>query len=327
MFVMAQRLRGPVSNLKTRLWTNPPFANVTSLAAAVVAASGVLDAVTSDPGVLGSAWTWLWTGVAAVAVSIPAVLGSRFPPVCALAGCYLFIAVTAVQMAVSTQGIVAINNLIFYPMLACYLGWFFSRLTARSATGVAITASGVAVAFNPTSALVVTWLNLMLASLFCLEAASYLHRRLQRQVETDPLTGALNRIGFRRIIAKKLRDFERTTVPLALVIVDLDHFKQVNDQHGHHVGDQVLTRLVAEVRANVRSTDVVARIGGDEFVIVLPGIDEHDARVIVDRLHATTTSSWSSGMAFSQHGDTVDTLLARADLQLLVAKRASRSSG
>ena len=102
----------------------------------------------------------------------------------------------------------------------------------------------------------------------------------------DPLTGLLNRRGLLDVLRREIERAERCDDSLALLFVDLDGFKQVNDQHGHHVGDLLLKRAGELLSNEVRAGDVVARLGGDEFVIVLPRRDAAGAQSLAARLEA-----------------------------------------
>ena len=94
--------------------------------------------------------------------------------------------------------------------------------------------------------------------------------RLGEQIGTDPLTGCLNRRALETRLRAELRQAKRRANTLAILAIDLDHFKEINDTHGHPFGDLVLTDLAAIMRTTARDTDAVARLGGDEFIVVLP---------------------------------------------------------
>ncbi|MEU4154845.1 GGDEF domain-containing protein [Actinoplanes sp. NPDC026670] len=111
-----------------------------------------------------------------------------------------------------------------------------------------------------------------------------LRRRLADSSRTDPLTGCLNRRGFDERMAAELADAERGGSPVTLVLLDLDHFKEVNDTHGHRAGDELLAWTGQELRADLRAHDAVGRQGGDEFAMLLPGTDAADAEGVVERL-------------------------------------------
>ncbi|MFC4069771.1 GGDEF domain-containing protein [Actinoplanes subglobosus] len=111
-----------------------------------------------------------------------------------------------------------------------------------------------------------------------------LRRRLADSSRTDPLTGCLNRRGFDERMAAELADAERAGTPVTLVLLDLDHFKEVNDTHGHRAGDELLAWTGQELRADLRAHDAVGRQGGDEFAMLLPGTDVEAAEVVVERL-------------------------------------------
>jgi diguanylate cyclase (GGDEF)-like protein/PAS domain S-box-containing protein len=159
--------------------------------------------------------------------------------------------------------------------------------------------------------------------------------RLADLAERDPLTGLLNRAGLAQRVDDKLWRGEGQE--LALLYIDLDHFKPVNDQLGHQAGDQLLQMFAHRLEAAVRNTDVVARLGGDEFVILLCGVrDLATAQVVADKVLAAASQpfeiegqrvqvSASIGVAVSTQGDGgLRELLHRADGMLYRAKAAGR---
>ncbi|WP_344576426.1 diguanylate cyclase [Nonomuraea roseoviolacea] len=166
---------------------------------------------------------------------------------------------------------------------------------------------------------------------------SLLHAQLQAAARTDPKTGLLNAAAWQREADTEIVRARRTGETLALLIVDIDHFKRVNDRHGHLVGDQVLAAVAATLRSQLREYDVVGRFGGEEFVVLLPGADVHEARQVAERLRnrishmavaaddAMITVTISVGVAImSLHGDDLIELLAAADLALYRAKELGR---
>ncbi|OZI77890.1 sensor domain-containing diguanylate cyclase [Bordetella genomosp. 12] len=159
--------------------------------------------------------------------------------------------------------------------------------------------------------------------------------RAREQAYHDPLTGLNNRLLFRELAQLTMRTALREKRPMALLMLDLDGFKAVNDQHGHAVGDSVLKQAARRMTETVRGSDVVARLGGDEFVMLLPGADAVAAARVASLLIAVLSYPFpgvsvplgaSVGIAlFPQDGATLDGLLDRADQALYEAKRAGRS--
>ena len=167
-----------------------------------------------------------------------------------------------------------------------------------------------------------------------------LHEEARRLSITDGLTGLWNYRYFQMTVGKEIDRAARFTRPLSLLMLDLDHFKQVNDQHGHQRGDAVLVELADRVGRLVRDVDTVARYGGEELVIVLPETDERGAvraaERICDAVRATpfgapgeppVTLTVSVGVAvFPAHGVTSLALLRAADDALYTAKREGRDA-
>lgn len=161
-----------------------------------------------------------------------------------------------------------------------------------------------------------------------------LEASLEHQALHDPLTGLANRTLFMDRLAQALLQGARDRRQVALVMLDLDRFKAVNDEHGHQVGDRVLVRVAHRLARGMRATDTIARIGGDEFAWVLPAISGRPAAMLMlakllDVLPARMTVDGSSieigvsaGLAlFPDDGDDFDSLMRVADVRLYASKR------
>jgi diguanylate cyclase (GGDEF)-like protein/PAS domain S-box-containing protein len=155
---------------------------------------------------------------------------------------------------------------------------------------------------------------------------------LERQALRDTLTGLPNRSLLLDRLEQALRTARRLATPLALLVMDLDRFKEINDTFGHRAGDLLIGEVAQRVAAELHETDTVARLGGDEFALILPGADEggagHVAQKIIAALQrpfdiegAAHEVAISIGIAVSpQHGEDVETLMRRADMAMYVAK-------
>jgi diguanylate cyclase (GGDEF)-like protein len=161
-----------------------------------------------------------------------------------------------------------------------------------------------------------------------------LARDLRFQATTDPLTGLSNRLKFNQALAGEILRSMRYETPLSLVMYDVDNFKAVNDTHGHQVGDKVLVQLCRFVPSLLRNSDLVARWGGEEFVILTPGSDGEMAYLVAEKLRNAIeqikfdqigTVRCSFGVAQYVYGDTAETLISRADDALYRAKLKGRN--
>jgi diguanylate cyclase (GGDEF)-like protein len=170
-----------------------------------------------------------------------------------------------------------------------------------------------------------------LASAACRNAAE--HAQLALAARTDGLTGCLNHAAMQDTLRRELERARRTGSGLSLAIVDLDDFKQVNERHGHQAGDEVLKRVGAGLRDSVRAYDIVARYGGDEFVVIAldageevaadvvsRGLDEIRGRLAVLGFGGEATLA-TAGVAGWRPGDSPTMLIARADEALLYGKQ------
>lgn len=156
---------------------------------------------------------------------------------------------------------------------------------------------------------------------------------LRRLLTTDHLTGAANRAHFFEQAALSLHWSEQTGRPLSVVMLDVDHFKGINDSLGHAAGDSVLRALVRHCRTRLVKGEILARLGGEEFVVLLPDADLAEAALVAERMRLTVASidelpvhvTISLGCAqMDRRGDGIDGLLRRADEALYRAKRAGR---
>jgi diguanylate cyclase (GGDEF)-like protein len=159
--------------------------------------------------------------------------------------------------------------------------------------------------------------------------------QLREHAYTDNLTSLLNRHGWEQSAPPLLDHARRHGTPLAIMVLDLDHFKRINDTQGHEVGDQVLRLFGRVIQENCRSSDLAARVGGEEFALLLPQTDEGAALLFEQRLRSALQRAcqrqpqlkvdYSAGLALLQPTDTtLTTFLVRADTSLYQAKHLGR---
>lgn len=154
--------------------------------------------------------------------------------------------------------------------------------------------------------------------------------QVERLATSDALTSLANRRLFDTTLQREVARARRTGAPLSLAVVDVDHFKDVNDRHGHQAGDEVLRQLAAELRSAVRGEDLVARFGGEEFVVLMADATGDDAVVVGERLRAAARNvealpvTVSVGIATLPSDGDADALIAAADAALYRAKAGGR---
>lgn len=165
-----------------------------------------------------------------------------------------------------------------------------------------------------------------------------LQRQYRSKAETDALTGLHNRVWFEEVFPKQLDLCERTGQHAALLMVDIDHFKQVNDRFGHSVGDDALRHIALLLRRNLRATDLCARYGGEEMIVLMPGAESTHARLSADRLRESIAATpmalpdgtnltlhISGGIAQWHPGLRLQDLIRNADQALYRAKGNGRN--
>lgn len=165
-----------------------------------------------------------------------------------------------------------------------------------------------------------------------LMASDRLTREMEYLASHDPLTQALNRRALAQRGAQELSRSQRHGHALALMMIDLDHFKQVNDHHGHLHGDAVLQHFARQAKAQLRRADTLGRWGGEEFMVLLPETNQAQAQATAARIHAALAQGHaldcrlSIGLATWQAGeDSLDAMIARADAALYQAKEQGRN--
>ena len=161
---------------------------------------------------------------------------------------------------------------------------------------------------------------------------------LQRLANTDPLSGALNRRAFQAVSETELHNSRQRNHPTSLILFDIDHFKSINDMHGHQTGDQVICAFTELLRSSLRSNDILGRWGGEEFIVLLPSASLDQACHVGERIRRAV-EEWrfehgmgpglklttSAGVTHAHENETLDGFFRRADLALYAAKANGRN--
>jgi diguanylate cyclase (GGDEF)-like protein len=228
---------------------------------------------------------------------------------------------------------VAVRLTVLYALPVTLAAWAGGRRVGVAvAVAAALTQFAVDMTVAPERRVLALW-NLLAGLLIYVGAAvllSGLRARLveaHRAARTDPLTGLLNVRAFRAAAEAELARCRRYDRPVSVALIDLDRFKQINDQHGHGAGDEILRATARHLEHATRASDVVARVGGDEFAVLLPEADAHAAGAATAHLGSGADAGphhvdFSVGVASFDHPpSSVDELMACADRAMYARKQ------
>lgn len=248
-----------------------------------------------------------------------------------------FMAIVACSGAVAVGAVVGEPGLFWlYP---CLVTTFFLTKPRYAVFTNLSAVVALMVLEDPFNSSVQMWSFATTAVVVSVCAFAFAHRnedqreRLEHLATIDPLTGVKNRRSMDQELASASQAAARTGISYGLVLLDIDHFKKVNDTYGHGVGDEVLKELVALVQQNIRRSDQMFRFGGEEFVLLMSGIDGHGVRSVIFNLQETIRRflkhpggavTVSFGVALLHKDETADQWLTRADAALYQAKDSGR---
>jgi diguanylate cyclase (GGDEF)-like protein/putative nucleotidyltransferase with HDIG domain len=233
----------------------------------------------------------------------------------------------------------------FYLWVFLYASYFFTTTeTAVQIVYVGL-AYGALLALRPPAGGVAEW---WLVGMGALVVAAILIRSMRARVESliarlydaarvDPLTKLSNRSGFREQLDLEIERARRSNSDMSIIVGDIDHFKELNDRAGSNVGDLILKRLADVLGESGRQLDTLARVGGDEFALLLPGTGGHDALLVAERLRDQLRNEFDTDLigvtvirltmsfgvaSFPEHGETAGSLLRAADQAVYAAKQS-----
>lgn len=169
------------------------------------------------------------------------------------------------------------------------------------------------------------WLIIVTTSSVAAVVVALMRRELSALATKDPLTLLPNRAHLEDVLPREIARARRTGVALSLAVLDVDGLKAVNDHSGHHAGDELLRTAATAWRSQLRATDLLVRVGGDEFVVVLPGTSATESCSVLTDLRRSTPVSFSAGVTDCRVDDDPASLIGRADELLYAAKRGGRS--
>jgi len=233
---------------------------------------------------------------------------------------------------------------IFYLVPIALAAWYGGRVAGLATAGIACAAwlaADLLADHASAHPLIPLWNGLVRLGMFAIIAAalSEIRRRLaseERMARTDPLTGALNGRAFLERAEAELVRSRRYGRPFTLAYIDVDDFKQINDQHGHETGDRALVEIVDAVRSELRETDEVARLGGDELALLLIETGEPEARTVVGRVREAvsermTRAAWPvtlsvGAVTFVRPPAGVTEMIRLADDLMYEVKRAGKDA-
>jgi diguanylate cyclase (GGDEF)-like protein len=263
-------------------------------------------------------------GVVAVIAACLLTFGARVGARGLLALAGVRIVVVTVTLSVAGDGGATLFGGAGVIWVMLWVTGFFPRRTAIMTFLVEILAVLIAVVINPAHVRTAIDLFPMMTGAALLSILlSQVLNGLRHEARHDELTGLMNRRGLDQALHELSRG-RRFAGSASLVAIDLDGLKLVNDHGGHLAGDQMLLTFAAELQTAARGIDLTARIGGDEFIAILPGLSGSEAADWAERLRESSVVAWSYGVAERESSESLQPWLGRADKRMYAAKAAAR---
>jgi diguanylate cyclase (GGDEF)-like protein len=213
-------------------------------------------------------------------------------------------------------------TLLGFTYIVIFVSYAFEGWWLYSALSLVTVSSAFGFTRSPLAPRWIVWLASVVGVVLAGAALGYVMRLLRWYATTDTLTGALTRTAFAATANSVMAGSRRRGEHAVVAVLDLDDFKAVNDSRGHAAGDEILAGTVGAWRGRLRAQDVLGRVGGDEFVLLLPGTDLDGARRLIDDLGDASPVAFSAGLALCGADDSLDDLLARADAGMYAVKRS-----
>jgi diguanylate cyclase (GGDEF)-like protein len=241
--------------------------------------------------------------------------------------CLAFSSIACVGVALSTNAASQVLVGLGLVLIAVFAAYFLPPYRFLLQLGVMLVGYAVTTALNPLLLTpVVAFVVICVVATLSLTVAS-LVRRLRRAALVDPLTGVHNRLALFHLAELLHSAAIRAGVPVSVGVIDLDGLKPVNDRLGHAAGDALIREVARAWQDSLRESDVLARIGGDEFALILPGTDEQHAAELADRVRDRSSGAWSAGFATWAADEELDDALHRADTAMYQVKAERRTGG
>jgi GGDEF domain-containing protein len=237
----------------------------------------------------------------------------------------LGIVLTTVAVAVSRAFGGEIYPAFSYLWSIVYVAYFLARRAVVSYVVLIAASFALALGIAQVASAFQAWIVVVASVMVVAFVLHTLVDLLARQAEHDPLTGALNRNGLDRQATALRAACARRGAPVTLVAIDIDGFKHVNDRVGHVAADRILSELADHWRGRLRRSDLLSRVGGDEFVVILGDTAPSQAATVLEDLRAGSPLPWSAGTTEVLAREPMETAVERADAALYQAKQELRS--
>lgn len=263
--------------------------------------------------------------IAAIAGAVAILaLGRRLTRPYLLAGGAAASAVVTLLVAEADTGYGVGMAAIGYLWVSVYTGLFFSARAVVGQTALIAVGMGAALIATGRTDLSLAWVMFTFTALVFAVLPQRLSHQLRTQARTDALTGVLNRRGLAAVAARLFAKADRHHRPVTAVMLDLDRFKQVNDDFGHVAGDRLLVDVAESLATGIGPSNVLARTGGDEFLALLADTTPREAAETFARLAEQSTAKWSVGIAARCHRENLDACVTRVARALRVEKQSRR---